>query len=137
MHEEPHLDDPLSTVLAWQEAANRQDAAAVLACSAPDIRIVGPRGEAQGHEVLRAWLERAGLTLTTRRLYVHGATVVAEQRGVWRSPTTGAIIGEADVATWFEIAGGRVAFLARYDRLDEALAAAGLSEADGARSIDP
>ncbi len=74
----------------WEEAANRQDVVGVLARSAPDITIVGPRGEARGHDVLQAWLARAGLSLTTRQLYVRGNSAVAEQRGVWRTPETGA-----------------------------------------------
>lgn len=72
------MDETVATVRAWQEAANRQDAGEILARSASDIRIVGPRGVAQGHDVLRAWLKRAGLTLTTRSLYARGETVVAE-----------------------------------------------------------
>lgn len=124
------MDKTVAVVQAWQEASNRQDAGEVLARSAADIRIVGPRGVAQGHDVLRAWLERAGLTLTTRNLYVRDDTVVAEQQGIWRSPETGAIIGEADVATWFQVANEKVAFLARYDCLADALAAAGLTEDD-------
>jgi hypothetical protein len=66
----------------------------------------------------------------TRQPYARGDSVVAEQRGVWRAPATGEIVGEADVATWFRVASGRVGFLARYDQLAEALAAAGLSEGD-------
>ncbi len=124
------MEEMAETVRAWQEAANRQDVAEVLARSAPDITLIGPRGEAKGHETLRAWLERAGLTLTTRRLYARGDSVVAEQRGVWRAQETGEIIGEADVATWFRVADGRVSFLARYDQLADALAAAGLTSAD-------
>lgn len=124
------MDEAVQVVQAWQAAANRQDVAGVLARSAPDIVIVGPRGEARGHATLEAWLDRAGLSLTTRQLYARGDSVVAEQRGVWRSPATGKVIGEADVATWFRVAGGRVCFLARYDQLAEALAAAGLSEGE-------
>jgi len=32
-----------------------------------------------------AWLERAGRTLLTRRLYARGDGAVAEQHGAWRS----------------------------------------------------
>lgn len=124
------MNEIVQAVAAWQEAANRQDVAAVLACSAPDIVIVGPRGEARGHAVLEAWLTRAGLTLTTRQIYVRGDSVVADQHGVWRAPGTNEVIGEADLATWFRVAEGRVSFLARYDQLAEALAAAGMSESD-------
>lgn len=124
------MDEAVQVVQAWQEAANRQDVAGVLARSALDIMIVGPRGEARGHAALEAWLARAGLSLTTRQLYARGDSVVANQHGVWRAPATGEVVGEADVATLFRVAGGRVCFLARYDQLAEALAAAGLSAGD-------
>lgn len=124
------MEELVGTVRSWQKAANEQDLSTVLAYSAPNITIVGPRGVAEGHEVLRAWLGRAGLTLTTQQLYVGGDSVVAAQRGVWRSLETGQVTGEADVATWFRVADGRVAHLARYDQLDDALEAAGLSAAD-------
>jgi len=124
------MDETVRVVRDWQEAANSQDVAGVLVCSAPDIAIVGPRGEARGHEVLRAWLARAGLSLTTRQLYVRGDSAVADQRGVWRSPETGEVIDEADVATWFRVADGQVQFLARYNCLADALAAAGLRDND-------
>lgn len=53
----------------------------MLARSAAGIRIVGPRGVAQDHDVLRAWLERARLTLTNQSLYARGDTVFTTQRG--------------------------------------------------------
>ncbi len=124
------MDTAVAVALAWQEAANRQDEAGVLARSAPDICILGPRGEARGHEVLVAWLRRAGLTLARRRIYARGDTVVADQHGVWRSLETGDVVGEADVATLFRVKDGVVSSLARYDTLVEALAAARLAEAD-------
>lgn len=124
------MEETVRVVRDWQEAANRQDVVGVLARSAPDIAIVGPRGEARGHEVLRAWLARVGLSLTTRQLYVRGDSAFVDQRGVWRAPETGEVICEADVTTWFRVADGQVQFLARYDRLADALAAAGLAEDD-------
>lgn len=124
------MEETVRVVRDWQEAANRQDVVSVLARSAPDIALVGPRGEARGHEALQTWLTRPGLSLTTRQLYVRGDSVVADQRGVWRSPDTGEVIGEADVATWFRVTAGQVQFLARYDRLAEALAAASLGDTE-------
>jgi hypothetical protein len=43
---------------------------------------------------------------------------------------TGAVIGEADVATRFVVRDGRIAELERHDALGGALRAAGLTEAD-------
>ncbi len=123
-------ETPVVIAQRWQEAVNVQDKARLLELSHPDIEIVGPRGVAQGHEVLLAWLERAGLTLETKRVFAGGESVVFAQHGVWRSPETNEPQGEAEVASSFLIQDGQVTEFARYDTFSEALARAGLSEAD-------
>lgn len=125
-----HPRTPLETATAWQEAVNAQDEALLLLLSHPDVDLVGPRGTAQGHEVLAAWLGRAGLYLETTRTFAGGDAVVFAQRGVWRSLETNEAPGEAEVASSFVVRDGQVAEIARYDTLAEALARAGLSEAD-------
>jgi hypothetical protein len=112
---------------------NNQDIDRLLALSDPNIEIVGPRGAAFGHIVLRDWMSRAGLTLTTQRVFARDDTVVVAQHGVWRSVETGEVVGEADVASEFRVDGQRVTYYARYDSLDEALATAGLEQADELR----
>jgi hypothetical protein len=73
----------------------------------------------------------AGATFDTRATYAAGEAVVVAQHGVWRDGETGAVRGEADVATRFRVLDGRVAEMARYDDgLSSALRAAGLTEAD-------
>jgi hypothetical protein len=131
-HEETmvHKNDPVALVRAWQEAANRQESDRLVELSTPDIEIVGPRGSARGHQVLRDWLGRAGLTLTTRRVFARGTAVVIAQHGVWRSAETGDVIGESDLATAFQVDGQHIARVGRFDDLAAALTAAGLGEAD-------
>lgn len=119
-----------AVVHAWLAAVNQGDADTALALTAPDVVIVGPRGMARGHEVLRGWLGRAGATFVTRATFARGAAVVVAQRGVWRDAETGAVVGEADVATRFRVDGPWIVELERYDDLASALHAAGLSAAD-------
>lgn len=123
-------DTPLAVVRAWQEAVNARDADRVLALSAPDVEVVGPRGSGYGHDLLRQWLERAGVTLETRRAFARGDTVVVAQHGVWRSAETGGEPSGADVASRFRVADGRVVQYARHDTLGAALAEAGLGDED-------
>jgi hypothetical protein len=118
--------DAVAVVLAWQDAVNRQDAERLVALSAPDIEVVGPRGSGYGHQLLREWLARAGLQLTTERIFARGEVVVVGQLGVW----LGATPVERHLASRFRVSGGRVAQFARYEDLATALAAAGLSDAD-------
>ena len=122
--------DPVTIVQAWQEAANRQDIDGLLALSDPNIEIVGPRGSGYGHQLLRDWLGRASLRLETLRVFGRGAAVVVAQHGVWRSVETGEVVGEQDLASRFRVVDGRVVQFARCDRLEEALAAAGLTHGD-------
>lgn len=123
--------DPVRIVHEWLAAVNAGNVEGVLARTAPDVTIVGPRGTARGHDVLRAWMGHAGATFDTRETYAARDVVVVAQHGVWRDAATGAVRGQADVATRFVIADGRVAEMQRYDDgLPVALRAAGLSEAD-------
>lgn len=119
-----------SIALAWQEAVNQRDVVHLLALSDPHIEIVGPRGSAYGHDILRQWLERAGLHIEHHRLFAKGDEVVVAGHGVWRDIDTGALIGEADMASHFRVTDERVAYYARFDHLADALTAAHLTDAD-------
>lgn len=126
----PPAESPLNIARAWQDAANRRDADGLESLSDPEIEIVGPRGSIRGRLHLRDWLARAGLSLESRRSFARGDAVVLEQHGTWRSVKTGEIIGEADIASSFRIADGRVARIARFDQLGDALRDASLGEED-------
>lgn len=126
-------NDEIAVVRDWQKAVNERDINRLLELSDPEIEIVGPRGSAHGHEVLRDWAAGAGLSLETLRTFARGNAVVVAQHGVWRDADTKEIIGESDVATRFRVDKGRVAQLARHDgadSLDTALEEAGLGRED-------
>lgn len=117
----------VNVVRAWLAAANQQNLAQLLALSATDIELIGPRGGGQGHQLLAEWLGRAGLTLTTQRIFARDQVVVVAQQGVWRASDTGVVVGTASVASLFRVAQGQVIAFARYDDLETALAAAQLT----------
>ena len=123
-------ESPFAIVQAWQDAANAQDVDRLLELSDPNIEIVGPRGSGHGHQLLRDWLGRAGVSLTTLRAFVRGNVIVLAQHGVWRSSETGELIGEQDIASRFRVEGRRIEQFARHDSLDIALAEAGLDYSD-------
>jgi hypothetical protein len=123
-------ESPFALVQAWQDAANDQNIDRLIELSAPTIEIVGPRGSGYGHQLLRDWLGRAGLHLTTQRAFVRDNVVVVAQHGVWRSVETGAVTGERDLASRFQVDGQRIVQFARHDNLADALSEAGLYEAD-------
>lgn len=126
-------ESPLAVVQGWQDAVNARQAERVLALSDPEIEIVGPRGTARGHEVLRQWLDHARVSLRPLRTFARGQVVVVAQHGVWRSPETDEPMGEAEVASVFHVRGGRVTSYARHDALADALEAGGLAEGDEVR----
>src|SRR5258708_30740143 len=73
------MQTPTAIVQAWQAAANQQDIDRLLALSDANIEIVGPRGSGYGHQLLRDWIARAGLQLTTLRTFTCAQTVVPDQ----------------------------------------------------------
>ncbi|MEZ0368545.1 MAG: nuclear transport factor 2 family protein [Candidatus Sericytochromatia bacterium] len=113
------------TVEAWLEAMNAGDFEGLRRLSDPQIEIVGPRGAGKGHALLQVWLQRAGLRLETRKIHVHSEILVADQHGVWTSPDGNRT--EADLASLFEIADGRVHRFQRFENLEQALAQAGIT----------
>jgi hypothetical protein len=125
----------VDVVLRWIAAVNAGDVDAALAHTDPDVRIVGPRGTATGHAVLRQWMQHAGAAFATRAVHARGEAVVVAQHGVWRD-AAGAVRGEAEVATRFRVSDGRVAELERYDAPSAALHAAGLADADAVPHAD-
>jgi ketosteroid isomerase-like protein len=124
------MTSAISLVQAWQHAVNAQDSERLLELSAPDIVIIGPRGRASGHQLLRDWVARVGLMLTTQRIFQRGDTVVLAQHGVWQSEATGGVPSEADLASRLRINHQQVVEYERYDTLAQALEAAGMTEAD-------
>jgi hypothetical protein len=123
-------DNPIAVVQAWQAAANDQNIERLFELSDSNIELVGPRGSGYGHQLLRDWLGRAGLTLTTRRIFARDDIVVVAQHGTWRSIESGEVQSESDLASSFWVGQGRVIRFARYDQLDDALAEASLTTAD-------
>lgn len=127
--------EPYQIALAWTEAANQQDQARLLNLSDPQIEIIGPRGSGYGVDLLLDWLSRAGLSLETHRIFARHQAVVLLQHGSWHSVETGEMIGEAEVASRFEVQAGKVKTLERDDNLQTALTKAGLQESDEIKSV--
>src|SRR5438128_1137990 len=105
-HDSMQFDSPLPIVHAWQDAANRRDVNRLLELSDHDVEIIGPRGTGRGHEVLRAWLDRAGANLQTFRAFVRDETVVLAQHGVWQGSSPGEASSQRDIATRYLVKEG-------------------------------
>ena len=126
-------DPELDNVLAWHEALNAGDVERVASLAHPEVEIGGPRGSAHGRQILKDWVGRANVRLEPLRSFKRGRTVVVEEAATWSDAGTGETIGEATVATVFELDGGLVTGILRYDGLEEALRGAGLDWSDEIR----
>lgn len=120
----------VSIVAGWHDALNSADVDRLAALSSADIKLVGPRGVAEGEQILREWAVRAGLRLHMRRLFARADRAVAEERAEWRAAESEQVTGSQDVATIFRVANGRVSYVDRRPDLQDALQSAGLSKAD-------
>lgn len=120
----------LSVVERWQAAANEGDAETLRALSSRDVEVVGPRGAAQGGDVLVEWLGRARATLEDRRWYCGGdGTVLVEHKATWHEPD-GTPLGTQTVWSAFDVRDGVVTRYARYDAVETAFRATGIGARD-------
>ncbi len=112
-------DDPARVVAAWHEAVGAGAVRRALVLCAPDVVVRGPRGEARGTEVMRAWLGRSGISLEPQHeLVADGGRVVVHERARWRAPDAPPDVPTTEPAdTWvvFEVADGLITAVRRYD----------------------
>ena len=119
----------------WHAALAAGDVDRVLALSADDIRIRGPRGDAVGHTALRQWAKRSGIKLSPIAWHPIPSGYIVEAEARWSTSVSDgdpSILGEPalQVATVFEVSDGRVRQVARFDTLDQAKRSLGSSGDD-------
>jgi hypothetical protein len=108
----------------------------VLALSAEDVEVGGPRGSGRGHQLVREWLARTGIELKEMSVFGRGETIVVEQRAAWRDADR-KVSSEREIATVFVIRDGKIARLVRYDSVEEALRATALDRGDLIEAAEP
>jgi len=121
--------DAVQVVAAFHRHLNAREVDALLGLAADDVRVGGPRGTGSGRALLAEWVGRASIILTPQRWFQAGENVVVEQRATWQDPN-GEETGSQTVATVFEIVDGRIAAIARYGFLGEAVTSAGMDESN-------
>ncbi len=122
--------DPIAIVQVFHDRLNDHDVTAVLDLAAENVRVGGPRGSGEGKQLLEEWVGRASITMTPKRWFREGDTVVVEQQATWRDPDSGAETGRQLVATVFTIHDGLIAGIARYGFLAEAVHSANMDESN-------
>lgn len=122
------VDEVVDVVRRWHEAVDDFDVDGALALCAPDVAVGGPRGEARGHEVMRAWLQRSGIQLEPQQpLSSDGSRVVVHELARWRTTADAPAQAPVDeaVPTWvvFQVRDGLVTAVHRYETAEEVPAA--------------
>jgi ketosteroid isomerase-like protein len=120
--------DPVAVVQAFHDHLNDRKVEELLGLATDNVRVGGPRGAGEGRHLLEEWVGRASITMTPRRWFRAGDTVVVEQDATWHDPDTGAETGRQTVATVFTIEDGQIAAIARYGFLAEAVHGANMDE---------
>jgi ketosteroid isomerase-like protein len=123
-------NDPIAVVQAFHDQLNDKDVPGVLELATDDIRIGGPRGSGEGKYLLEEWVGRANISMTPKRWFRSGDTVVVEQFATWRDPHSGAETGSQTVASVFTVTEGRISAIARYGFLAEAVNSADMDESN-------
>jgi hypothetical protein len=126
--------DAVAVVQAFHDNLNDRNVSALLALAVDNVRVGGPRGSGEGKYLLEEWVGRASISMIPLRWFRADDTVVVEQRAVWHDPDTGTETGSQLVASVFTIEDGRIAGIARYGFLGEAVNSASMDESD---EIDP
>jgi ketosteroid isomerase-like protein len=116
------MHDAEHAVIAWHQALNAGDVERLLALSAKDVEVGGPRGSGRGAQLLREWFGRAGIRLDPVSIVTRGdSVVVVEQDARWSADDQ-----VHRLASVFRVRGGTIASVIRYPDLATARAAAGL-----------
>jgi ketosteroid isomerase-like protein len=116
----------IATVLAWHDALNTGDLDTLVALSSDDIDVGDSHGAVQGHEALREWASKSGITAEPGRMYVHDGVVVVEQQVRYASKPDEV----TTMASAFRVVRDHVTSVFRHHNVASALAATDLTEED-------
>ena len=119
--------DPLEVVSAFHTHLNARAVDDLLKLAVDDVKVGGPRGTGTGRALLAEWVNRASITLTPQRWFRSDDTVVVEQRATWHNDA-GEENGSQVVATVFGFTDGKIASIARYGFLGEAVNSVDMDE---------
>lgn len=118
------MTDSVDVVTRWHDAVNAGDIAAVLTLCTEDVAVGGPRGDGHGHDLMRAWLQRSGISLEPQEEVVErDGRIVVHERAQWRTtadaPAQAPTDAPADTWVVFEVVDGRVSAVRRYETADD------------------
>lgn len=118
----------LKTVENWHRALNTKDKEDLAGLVKEDVKMVGPKGDVKGVNIMLEWVDRADITLTPQRYFLSDDTIIVEEIAVWHESNTGKIIDTAKVASVFVLKNEVITSIQRFDNLTTAFELTGLTE---------
>jgi hypothetical protein len=116
------------TVQTFHEYFNAGRVDDVLQMATDDVGVGGARGRGNGRQLLNEWVGRKTTTLTPQRWFGKDDLIVIEELVEWR---TGGGDTVTDSTVWgmaFTVRDGKIASVARYADIGEAITTSGLDE---------
>jgi hypothetical protein len=125
------MNENLRLALEWVKAIRTHDDEKLCDLTSPSIVFSGPKGQTQGWDAQKQWMNDASARFETLEIYVGLNHVVLYQDAVWHEdPMPGQTTVRRQLATLFRVRDGKLDFIERHWKLEDALNAAGLSAAD-------
>jgi ketosteroid isomerase-like protein len=122
------MPSPRATVEQFHDHFNARRRDEVMALAADDFALGGARGTGAGTQLLEEWVGRATTTMRPRRWFAEGDTVVVEEQVEWRTRDGGRVTDSTIWGLAFTVRDGKIASLARYANIGEAVTSTGLDE---------
>ncbi len=113
------MSSAVEVVQQWHDAVNARDIDAALALCADEVGVGGPQGLGHGHDLMRAWLTRSGISLEPQEeLVERDGRVAVHELAQWRvadAPT--GTPSKAPEETWvvFEVADDLIRVVRRFE----------------------
>ncbi len=120
------MADERDIVQAFHDHFNAGKRDDVLAMATDDIAIGGARGKGAGKDLLAEWVGRATTTMTPQRWFQKDGVVVVEELVEWRSRQSDKVLDSTLWGIAFTVRDGKIAGMARYADIGEAVYKAGL-----------
>ena len=108
-----------SVIVIWHVAVNNGDGATAAAACTEDVVVEGPKGESNGRDEMRRWVESAGVRLMPRDCYDVPGGIVVAQDATW---TADAVEKPVTVFSTFGLRNGSISSIHRFTSLEEARA---------------
>lgn len=109
----------------WQQYLNERKFEELLTLTEADIEVVDDEGSNIGHHALVDSINRTGLKLMTLKSYVNEEKLILKHRCIWKSED-GVIKNEGILYSYIKMNNGKVAYIRRFNHLEEAEAASGI-----------